>query len=357
MWTTRVFDTATGNPILTIDAGVSAATWNRRKGGTGSGTHAIKLPGLGLTAAQARDVFADQKRTIAVCWGNYVAYAGIIQDAKYKRNTRELVVSHDELRTFWRARMQFGVAAAPGGDLVITGRSWSGAVRAIIARAMQWSFEWTLAVDLPADGAGGFTATREWWRFFTIDDLLKEIEDQGVEIDHPPYLDGNGKLRWATLVGQPIVGATTDLPVTVADSRVVDFETDTDAARRVTGVIVAGQGSEADTMIAWAGNGSGSNPIPIRDVYRAQKDIEDQARLQTIANSIYVDSKDAVEQWSFAIQLADDLSPELVSVGRVLKMDVRGDDWVPDGMYTRRVIALKGGLDLQVTPEVQGYGA
>lgn len=357
MWTTRVFDTATGNPILDIDSGIDAANWTRRLGGEGSGSHTFKLSGLGIPQPQVRDLFADQKRTIAVCWGNHVAYAGVVQQAKYDRKAGTINVSHDEIRTFMRARMQFGVAAPTGGDLTITSRSYSGAVRAILSRAMQWSAEWTLPIDLPADGAGSYSAVREWWRFLTIDDLLSEVEEQGVEIDFRPYLDGSGKLRYQTLVAQPVVGASTDVPVTVTDSRVTNLESTTDSSRRVTGVIVAGEGTEAATTTVWAGNGAGTNPIPIRDVYRSQKDIGDVAKLQSIANSIYAESMNAVEQWSFNLQLSEEFTPDLATIGRVLRMDVRGDPWIADNMYPNRVIALRGDLSMTIKPEVQRYGA
>ena len=211
--------------------------------------------------------------------------------------------------------------------------------------------------QLPADGAGTFSATWEWWRFLTIDDLLAEMEEQGVEIDFRPYINGSGQLRYQTVVGTPIVGSATDIPVTVKKSLVKNLQVTTDSTRRVTGVIVAGEGTEAGTLLAWAGNGAGTNPIPIRDVYRSQKDIDDPVKLQAIANTIYAESMNPVEQWSFDLQVTDEFSPELAAVSRVMRMDVRGDPWIPNGMYQKRVIALKGDLSMTVKPEVQSYGA
>lgn len=358
VWSTRVFDTATGNPVLDVNCGVDdSADWTRRLGGEGSGSHTFNLAGLGIATAQVRELFADQKHTIAACWGNYVVYAGVIQETKYSRNSGTVTVSHDEIRNFFRARMQFGVGAASGGDLTVTGRTSSGAVRAILARAMQHSAEWVLPIDLPADGAGTFSATWAWWRFLTIDDLLTEMEEQGVEIDFRPYINGSGQLRYQTVVGTPIVGSATDVPVTAKKSLVKNLQVRTDSTRRVTGVIVAGEGSEAGTLLAWAGNGAGTNPIPIRDVYRSQKDIDDPVKLQAVADTIYAESMNPVEQWSFDLHVSDEFTPELAAVSRVMRMDVRGDPWIPDGMYQKRVIALKGDLSMTVKPEVQAYGA
>lgn len=355
MWNTRIFDTKTGAPVLRLDSDPVDARWSSRLGAEGSGSHSFSLFDLGLTATESRSLFEEQNRTVVACWGDHVSYSGVIQEAKFIRKTSRLTVGHDQLRTFWRARMQFGVGAASGGTLTVTNKSFSGAVRAILARAMQHSAEWTLPIDLPADGAGTFSATWDWWRFLTIDDLLTEIEEQGVEIDFRPYIDGSGNLRYQTVVGQPIVGATVDLPVSVDDSRVSDLEVTRDGSKRVTGVIVAGEGTEAGTLTAWAGNGAGTNPIPIRDVYRSQKDIDDPARLQAIADQMYAEQKNSVEQWSFDLQLSDEFGPEFAAIGRLLKMDVRGDLWIPDGAPTNRVIALSGGLGMSVKPEVQRY--
>ncbi|MCB8043627.1 hypothetical protein JM654_03810 [Microbacterium oxydans] len=41
--------------------------------------------------------------------------------------------------------------------------------------------EWSYPIDLPADGAGTISATWEYWKKLTIEDLLTQIEELGYE--------------------------------------------------------------------------------------------------------------------------------------------------------------------------------
>lgn len=355
MWQTMIFDTRTGEPLLPVEA--AAANGTRRISGTGSGSHSFVVRGTGLPRETWRDLLRPNARTVAHVWGGHVAYAGFIEARpSYSRKTGIVTVAHKEIREYLRARAMFRVDNYAGGGLSVIGRTYQGAVRAILQRAMGWGAEWQFPFDLPADGVGGFTATWENHQVLTVDDALKQVEDAGCEIDFEPYLDANGWLRWRVRVADPVVNAAvTTMPVTVEKSVVKDLEVGDDASRQVTGMFVSANGTEADMVTGSAGT-IASPSIPVRDGFLAAKDIATASRANALAERELAANVDPVEQWSFGVQLGDPMTPDLVAPGSLVSLDIRGDDWMPDDLYMQRVIALAWDMTTTVTPEVQAYG-
>lgn len=356
MWSVWIHDLRTGAPLLEMFP--SSGSWNRRLTGTGQGSHVFQLRAreTALPRATVRDLFRNNDRAISVCFGDHVAYAGFVETPKYQRGTGTLAVTHREIREMFRQRSTFGVNNYPAGDLTVTNRSPSGAVRAILARAMQWTSQWAFPIDLPPDGSGSFSA--EWKRYqrLSIDDLLCQVEAEGVEVDFDPYRDAAGNLRWRTRVGAPIVSGYYDLPVTVDESRVIDLDVEENGAKQLSGVHTAGNGTEEDmvTAFAWAMAGP---PMVVRDAFRTSKDVRDPTQLGRISTADLAANRGPVVQWSFSVVVDDELSPAMVTPGTTERMDVRDDEWIDDGLYEQRVIALSGrhGSSI-VNVEVQAHG-
>lgn len=221
----------------------------------------------------------------------------------------------------------------------------------VLARVLGITTAHALPVDLPAAGSGTFSREVRYWETLTAADLFDEIEKTGAEIDFRPYLTADGRLRWATSVSSRIERGTTDLTVNAEQSVVTGLTTIEDGAAQATGIIVTGKGTGADMQV----RGVTSNPygIPAREEKREAKDVSSPILLQTQANFAMAEATDLREQWSFGVRLEGPVTPEMVQPGRVVRLDVRDDRWVLDGVYTRRVIALAGDMTLNVTPEVQ----
>lgn len=364
MWSFAVHDARTGDPLLPVTP--SGGDCTRRITGNGSGSHLFKLldEETGLDRATARDLFEPNRRLLAVKWDGYPVYAGFCQVADYERSTGTLTVPHVEFRQQLRYRLTYGVGNAgpiPGdpegdgqGDLSVTARSHSGAARAAFARAMQWNSAWTLPIDLPLDGAGPFSAAWKWYDNKTIEDLLQEIEAEGYEVDLHPYLTSSGQLRFRPRIGAPIVEGAADLPVTAEESDVVDLKVKLDGTKQLTGVIMGGNGSEADKLLAAVGSTPGPD-ILIRDVYRSN-DVTDPTALARIAAAELAADRYPIEQWSFGVNLAGATSPLDLLPGSVLQMDTYGDPWITDGPHPQRVVSLKVDMSTTATPEVQPHG-
>ena len=356
MWDVRVFDTITGDYQFTVDA--ADAYWTTRLNGTSTSQVRVPLRGQGFSSAFSRGLFAVNARTVAVVHTatGVVMSAGFITKTVYDRTDGVLTVNTADIRDLFKQRMGFGVGSwNTTGTLTVTNRTRSGAARAIVSRAMRDGAEpaWALPIDLPTDGSGTITRTWEYYRFLTMHDLLVEIEDTGAEVWFDPYLSG-GNLRWATRVGAPYTSGTADLPISPNDTAASGVKVTTDGSQQLTGVIYGGNGTEADTLTAWAGEGPYT--IPIRDAYRTQKDVDQLAQLQRVADADFAEHRDPTVQWTLTVDMNGDVTPAQVRPGRILRTITKGDEWIPDGITEQRVIGVSGTLDSTVTPEVQAYG-
>lgn len=350
MWRFFLHDTITGAKLEEVWP--SEGSWTRRLNGQGSGQHTFQLgdPLTGLSRAMWRDFLTPNSRTLVVAWEATPVYAGILLRSVYDRDKRTVTVSHGEIRALFAARLTFGVNVYPQGDLTITGRSASGAVRAILARATQWSSEWALPLALPADGAGPITKTWKRYEVRTIEDCLGEIEAEGWEIDFHPTYDSQQRLSWAVRVGKPITGSLTDYHLGAAESPLTGVQVTIDGKDQLTGVFVTGNGTGADIVTAWAGSTTG-NSIPIRDSSRPGGSERNPAALQRIAQAYLDDWSTPVVQWSFGVNLSA-VSPLVFRPAERVRLVTSGDLWVADGERTVRVVALAGDMSLSVKPEV-----
>jgi hypothetical protein len=349
----EVFSTFDGTSQLVVPAAAAPAT--SRLTGAGECAFVFKLSHLarfGVDKTKARALFATRSRMIAMHDGEQtVPYAGIIirrgvvDDAA---GTLTVKTSESRIATSWRQTV--GVNNVTGGDLIATGKSASGAFRAILQRMTQWGPAWQLPIDwedLP-DTAGIYDIDARWWDTLKIEDLWQSLEDRGLELYFQPYRRLGGSLRLRPIIAPTIAIGVTDFTVKATRSKISNLAVDEDSVNTITGVIAAGNGSGSDTLFAWAGN-SGSTGIPIADVRRDFADIHDPVALQQAANAELAAYEHDIEQWSLEIALADSgLDWSHVAIGRQLRLDVRRHLWIPDGVYTKRIIAASPTLGANV---------
>lgn len=359
MWSYAIHDTRTGAHLM--EAQPSACSWTRRLTGTGTGSVSFPLldSETAIPRSTIRDLLKPTARTLVVKWDTHVAFAGMVTDTSYVRDTGVVTANVTEIRGLFVKRMTGGVNQyGSPWDFSYTNRSAAGAARAILARAMAPSSEWNLPIDLPANGAGDLSRQVDFYETMTISDLLAEVEDQsGATIDFRPYL-ASGVLRWdARAVGESQTFGVSDLPVSPAESRATGLTVKLNGAKQVTGILALGNGTGEDMLTAYAPTGgSGAVEIPVRDEKRESKDLKTTAGLQRFADAEYAKWSVVREQLSFKVRLGDDMTPADVQPGRKLRMDVRNDPWIPDGVREQRVIALAGDMGLGVTPEVDDVG-
>lgn len=350
MWEFWIHDTRTGAPQMQVYP--SACPWTRRLTGTGTGSATFRLTDETSLPGEARDLLTPTARTLVVRWGRFVAYAGLVTRLVYDRDAATITASTLELRGLFSKRPTGGALNyGSSWNLNIQNKSASGAVRMILQRVLGITSAHALPVDLPADGAGSYSRDVRYWETVTAADLFDEVEKTGVEIDFRPYLTETGMLRWAAEVSARIERGASDFTVNAENSVVRGLTVTEDGTAQATGIIVTGKGTGADMRV----QGASANPygIPARDEKREAKDVSSPIMLLTQANYAMAEAQDLLEQWSLGVRLEKPVTPDAVQPGRILRLDVRDDPWLLDGVYARRVIALAGDMTLNVKPEVQ----
>lgn len=357
MLRTKIFDTVTGAPRMVVHP--SSASWSAALDGSGSGSVTLQLRGGNLPRGDARDLLQVNSRMVAhIDEHDSVVAAGMIVRTVYDRSKGAVTAHWVDIRELFRQRLPFGVLSwGPDGNLSFTGRTFAGAVRAILFRGMgsDENAAWDLPINLPPDeGPGSVTRSWKYYDFPLIDDMLSEIEAEGVEIYFDPHIAEDGTLRFSTRVARQIALDVFELPVTAPDTRVVDLQITIDGTKQLTGVIYAGVGTEADTKVAGAGHGP--YEIPVRDAYRSRKDVKSVAHLQRIADADLEEHFGYVVQRSYGVRLGSPVRAAHVKPGQLLRMDIQNDEWLADLRTTQRILSVSGDLTDTVKVESQSYG-
>ena len=349
LWT---HDAITGNERGRVFPAEQGAQWSTNVGGTGtcSFVFVVNDADTGLKLADIQSKFTPNSTLFGLRWDTTVLGAWKVEDWDYDEDAGAVTVTGVELRNETAWRMTYGVSGYTSGTLPVSNRSYSGAVRAILARFMQWSPDWAYPIDLPADGAGSFSAVWEFWKKFTIADLLKQIEDEGYEVFLRPYLLGS-QLRFETLVGPRVSSGVSHFHLQAEDSPLAGVRYKVSGSGQITGGQGVGSGTGQDQPVAWAG----VTPIviPIRDAKREFPDLEGD-RLQAATNAWVASVRAPQVQWTVGKFTASDEYPASLAVtGRGWRLESMGHPVFPDAIHAVRVIASSGSFSHVITTEVQ----
>jgi hypothetical protein len=352
MWSLWSHDSITGNELGRLwpkDDG----TWSMNLSGTGQCEFSFRADDAetGMTRADIDRLLTPNSRMLCLRWGDAAVGAWKVEDWDYNQDDETITVPGVELRNETKWRMTYGVNNYEAGTLEIVGRSASGAVRAIISRFMQWAPEWVYPIDLPADGAGDITAKWEFWKKFSIDDLLTQIEELGYEILLRPYLTVGRQLRYETLVAAKIRTGSNYFHLQAEESPLGGIGYKVSGAEQVTGGQGLGSGSGQDQPVAWAGGAP--YLIPIRDAKKTFPDLAGD-QLQKATNAWVAAARNPVEQWRARTFTASaDYPATQAMVGRGWDFESKAHRILPDGVHPVRVIACNGTFSNQISVEVQ----
>ena len=353
LWT---HDAITGNErkAVTAKAVDQGTQWSMNVSGTGecSFVFAVEDTEDGLTLEKIRELFTPNSTHLSLRWGEAsVIGAWKVEDWDFGDDESTVTVTGVEIRNETSWRMTYGVNQYEAGTLTVTNRSHQGAVRAILARFMQWSPEWGYAIDLPADGVGTFSQTWEFWKKLTIADLLKQIEDEGYEILFRPYLTPSRQLRYEVLVAPRVSSGTSYFHLQAADSPLSGVRYKESGIEQLTGGQGTGTGTGQDQPVAWAGGPP--YLIPIRDAQRQFPDLEG-ARLQAATDAWFAENQSVQSQWTVKTFTASDEYPATqAAVGQGWQLESEKHPVFPSGRHGVRVISASGSWSNQINVEVQ----
>lgn len=355
-WSLSVHNVRTGAFIANLPAPVDSQ-WATGITGTQSSTETFPVyDPVEPLAGHVDDLFAGNSHMLVRRWGNHVAYAQKIDDWDYSLSRGFVTVQTAELRGETEWRLIGGVGTSPTAVFSITNRSASGAIRAILARMMQWGPSWEFPIDLPADGAGGLSASWPFWKKLRISNLLEQIEERaGVETYFRPYVSGTS-VRFQTRVAERVeIGSAKKLHLQADESPLDDVRFRKNFQRQVTGLLGVGTGSGEDQPTKFAGQAT--HPIIIRDTQESFPDLEGAA-LQEATDKRFEARKVPDVQWTVGgFVVSEEWGADIVTPGALWDLESQGDGVIPDGVHGIRVISVSGGNGRKVNVEVQGAAA
>lgn len=347
-----VHDSWTGDEIRRVDHAVDQGTsWSTNVSGSGESTWVVKADDDTYRRADIEQMFTPNARLLALRFGTVVLGAWKVEDWDYAEDSGTVTVTAAELFGETKWRMTYALSDITAGTLTVANKSISGAVRAILARFMQWTSGWFYPIDLPADGAGSFSATWHWWEKFTIYDLLQQVREMGYEIMLRPYLTGGRQLRFQTLVAPKVTSGKSYFHLQAEDRPLSGVHYMVSGVDQVTGVHGLGSGTGQDQVSAVAGNLAFL--IPARDVKIPFPDLAG-ARLQAATDAARDAGRNPIVQWTVgAFTFSDTYGPEHGLSGRAWQLQSKGHPIYPDGEHELRVIAASGSWSNRIKTEVQ----
>ncbi|WP_417510560.1 hypothetical protein [Microbacterium sp.] len=349
-WSTVIWDAQSGTRLEEVEA--SAGSYQR--GSVTEQTHSFALSALGLNRAEAHDLFGKDRprdRVLSQCWNGVPVYHGLILDSDYHRDTGILDVVHNDLRELAAARWMYGIGGYyPALRFNWSGLSWRG-MAARVARIIftdPISGAWPLPVTIPAEEAGSEALDIWGWQFRSGEALLKEIEEMpgGPDLDFHPRITGN-TFGWDFRIGTPFLsGPTFEFALQADESALTEVTVKTLGREKITGVFGIGEGSERDMVVGGAAASVSAGLA--RDTKLTVK----SAHLGVVnqRSQAYLDSRlTTYQQWSFNLKTnaVDEggINPADLRLGSIIRVESRGDLWIPDEWTQHRVLGFSGSLD------------
>lgn len=350
-----VHDAITGNEISQVHPIEAGSSWSTNLGGTGQCTWPFRVDDLdsGMSGARAKSLFQPNARLLALRYGTEVIGAWKVEDWDYSGDDGIIKVAGPELvRNETKWRMTYGLSEYELGTLAVANSSYQNAVRAIISRFKDRSPAWNYPIDLPQDWPGSYSQTWEFWKKFTIEDLLVQIEQEGMEIFFRPYLTAARQLRFETIVDTMVTVGAAAFHLQAEDSPLSGVHYRVNGAEQITGGQGIGEGSGQDQQVRFSGGPPYT--IPIRDAKTQFPDLTG-ARLQAATDAWFARAKDPIVQWTVdTFTASDEYPPTLAATGRAWKLQSSGHEIYPNGTHDLRVVAASGGWGAQIKTEVQG---
>lgn len=357
-YSTVIWDTQSGERLAHVEA--SSGSWQR--GRVVQQEHTFPLRSLGLSRAEAHDLFGRTRprdRVLSVLWDGVPVYHGLVIDSDYDKASGLLTVKHNDVRELASARWLHGIGGS-GVSFTFAGLSLRGIAQAVakIVYTDPISGAWPLPVTIPTPEAGGASMTVHGYEFKTGEDILAGLEetDGGPDIDFRPTRGGDGRFGWVFEAGDPhLSGPGYEFHAQAAVSSLRDLKVTTIGAEKVTGVHGIGEGSEWDMI-----RGGAAAPVSAglaRDTKLTVKDAQSVGVVNARAAGYLASRLATYQQWSFNVQIDETgIDPAELRLGSIIRVESRGDEWIDDGWTEHRVVGFSGSYatpnTLSLTTEV-----
>jgi hypothetical protein len=376
-YTALVYSSTSGRVVGSAELPINAPpTWARQINASTANQITMPLQSQGWAPGVLRSLMIPWRFSIAVLWGDYVCNAGPITAYPVDDAGGTVQVSFGGFWSLLNRRNLHHPAydpattliTDPSADVTITGQLWDIAA-AIVRNAVTMTGRpgSALPVDIPADsGTGTNTRTYNGFDLAPCGQRLQELTQVGggPDVDFAPYLlnvPGSGRfIRHRMAIGKPYI---TQLGAPVAfdyKSTIQGLPLDADGSTVATAAWVKGAGNSQTQLSGYANNpGLITNGWPLLDYVDSNHSSESsQDVLNAYATADIGLYGKSTETWKPLIRI-DGVSPlGSYDPGYFATYNVIGHPWIPDGLYSVRIIGLANGSDPNtVTHALDARGA
>lgn len=350
-----VYLTVTGEVVGEIPLS-ELPTWSSQVNADGSWS--VKTPighDGGLTKAELRGLTDSWRFSIAVCWGtgtvgDYICQAGpLVSDQLVSEIPAVLQLGGAGLWGLLRQTMQFnstwpGVTLAVGADTRYTA-SLQGIAVAILNNAAARN---RMPIDIPAGGTGVLIRSYFGYDFASAGQRLYELTQDigGPDVYLRPYFADSSHIRHQALVGNPTL-STPGNPVTFDyPGSVISILPTRNGANLSTTTYEKGNGMEYASL--WVAATDPTLPAAgwpkLESMDSSLSSSTDLMALQARSNGLQTLHGRPEETWAVTM-LMDDADAPFGSYDPVgtATYNVAGHCWLPDGMYTQRLLGFSNG--------------
>ncbi|WP_424462873.1 hypothetical protein [Pseudoclavibacter helvolus] len=378
MWRFWICNSLTGVRLREVFP--ADGSWKTLMNGVGSGSHSFSLfdevevlvrAGFSRDAARAEvkatwSEFTDPDGwlpAVVVCWEDVPVYAGLVQRRENDDATGIVTVHHVEVRALLNSRLTHPVGGFGTGDWAITNKDMRTAASEVIRKAAgnrgpRWDVRWTAYTPV----SGSYSRQIKAYEQQTGEQILAEIQnaENGPDIHiRPRWRDTDQGLEWEDRRGSPrLTGGSYEF-IAGADNGTSDLKFVQDAKRQVTGVHVAGKGSEIDMRRGWAAESAPTGKGWLLDHVLPMKHVSDVGLLTSHGRAYELAHKYPTTQ--FQVSLRADGAPDRngmrgptaaeILPGTTVRVNPGSRSLIlPDRWFSGYVIGVSGdmGLDLKL---------
>lgn len=362
VWRLWVAETLTGKPVQEVTKlATGSGSWNRILNGVGSGSHTFNLSGSPFTKTQHRHIFKPWTHSLWVCWDDTPVYAGLFTRAGWKAQTKQLTVTHSEVRILLGRRLMFSVGGWATGTVDLYSQDARHAAAYFVWKAFRDGLpRWQLPVEIFAHVGGSRHDIAYNTHFKTGEELVDAIskENGGPDIDfRPERVPLSDWFRWRLRVGNPLLNGGQFEWDLAAQSGAQDVETFTEGINMTTGVFTPGEGSDKVRPFGQAALETGLEPYqgPYLDLVEVFSQEPDIARLDAHALAIRREGEAPTERVTFSVRADHYPGAGALVPGMTVRAKLKADEWL-DGGWTpfRYVLGLSGGMGKTITLKLKG---
>jgi hypothetical protein len=353
-WTVWSCDTTTGAKLAKLPC--ASFSWQRVLNSGGTGQAVFKLADEAFREIDMHDRVDLVRRTLSFEWDDEPVAGGLVTRHNWDADTKTLTVNHADL--WWLLARRFLTVQNTTGveKTKLELLNWS--VSTIVKKVVQ-----TGTSDLPMTYWSDFTGSRkktyDGFALPIVGDELAKLIDQpdGPDVDFRLINGGNG-VQWQMRNNEGF--GTYAWNMSAAQSGISGLNVITDAEKLANNVFAVGKGTEQDSIIRAA---SSPSTYPLLQTAEAHKDEGDVAVLDGFVSEALRIHASPTSQWSFNMLAGGGNGPELeqtkvtdLRLNGQLSLWTNGDEWIPPGWHTHRLIRYSGDHKQSVKLEFQPTG-